>query len=151
MAEYDPQRSLDDIRRYGDQARDAYVRHAFATPYALVMAVMLFVVYAAGDLPAPWRTIVTAGGILLGGGAIVIGQRRAPVRRRPSGAEIAFCVVWGVALIVFYGAVRILAYAIGLPAPGMVAAGVLAVACFVVTLATRPLYRALLRNESRHG
>ncbi|HEY3685125.1 MAG TPA: hypothetical protein VGL93_18995 [Streptosporangiaceae bacterium] len=151
MTEYDPRRSLDDIRRYGDSTRDAYVRHAFATPYALVTAVMLFIVYAAVDLPSPWRMIVVALGLAVGVGAVAVGQARAPVRRRPSGAEIVFCVIWGVALVVVYGAARILAYAFGLPVPGIVAAGVLAVASGVAVVATRPLYRAMLRNESRHG
>jgi hypothetical protein len=150
MSEYDPRRSLDDIRRYGDSARDAYVRHAFATPYALVTGVMLFMVYAAVDLPSPWRTIVGVVGVLIGAVALAIGQKRAPVRRRPSGAEIAFCAVWGVGLVVVYGAARILAYTLGLPVPGVVAAGVLAVVSAVAVVATRPLYRAMLRNESRH-
>jgi F0F1-type ATP synthase assembly protein I len=55
---------------------------------------MLFMVYAAADLPSPWRMIV-----------IVLG----------------------------------------------LAAGVPAVASGVAVVAARPLYRALLRNESRRG
>lgn len=148
MSQYDARRSLDDIRQYGDSAREAYVRHTFATPYAVVSALMLFLIYAAIDLESPWRMILTLTGFALGLGSIAVGHRRAPVRRRPSLAELAFCVAWGIGLIMVYGAARIAADLLGLPVPGVIAAGVLAVASIVMMVASRPLYRSLLRREA---
>ena len=82
--QYGPEASLDDIRRMQDRTRDEYVRQGFRPRTVIAVAVALFIVVAAGDLPEPWDAVVS----LLGAAALValavVNMRRATVRRRPS-------------------------------------------------------------------
>lgn len=142
MSQYDAHQSLEDIDRYGDSTRDAYVRHSYSTPSIVSSAVALLLVYSALDLPSPWKMILTIAGL-----AVCVGS----VRRRPSAAEMGLYLGAGIALIVVYGAARTGAYLLGLPVPGIIAAGVLAAVSVVVSLASRPLHRSILRHEGRRG
>lgn len=151
MSQYDARRSLEDIDRYGDSTRDAYVRHSYSAPYVVSSAVALLLVYSALELPSPWRMVLTLAGLAICAAAVVMLCRRAPVRRRPSAAELGLYVAVGIVLIVVYGAARIGAYLLGLPVPGIIAAAVLAAASVVVMLLTRPLHRSILRQEGRRG
>jgi len=151
MTEYDPRRSLEDIDRYGNSSRDAYVQQNTALPYMVPVAVMLLLVYGSLDLPSPWNVIITVAGLVLGLGAATLAHVRAPVRRRPSPAELGLYLGWGVLLIVVYGAVRVGAYGLDLPVPGMIAAVIMAVVSVVSIVAMRPLIRSLMRREARRG
>lgn len=151
MTEYDPRRSLEDIDRYGASSRDAYVRHNTAMPYMVPIAVMLLLVYGAMDLPSPWGALITVAGLVLGIGVATLAHVRAPVRRRPSVAEFGLYLAWGILLVLIYGAVRTGAYGLGLPVPGVIAAGVMAVVSVVSMVVMRPLILSLLRREARRG
>lgn len=151
MSQYDAHQSLEDIDRYGDSTRDAYVRHSYSTPSIVSSAVALLLVYSALDLPSPWKMILTIAGLAVCVGSVATLCLRAPVRRRPSAAEMGLYLGAGIALIVVYGAARTGAYLLGLPVPGIIAAGVLAAVSVVVSLASRPLHRSILRHEGRRG
>ncbi|QHC23918.1 hypothetical protein [Streptomyces sp. GS7] len=147
MTSYDARTALDAIHHHQEQTRDAYVRHGSKLPYTLVTALTVFGFSAAFDLPNPWRTVtlLTASGLMTG--TLLVQQRRAPVRRKPSGAEWAFSLWVAGFVIVILVAAGIGARLLGLPEPGMVAGAVAAVATLVAGYATRPIVKALTRRD----
>ncbi|MER6305423.1 hypothetical protein [Streptomyces sp. NPDC001657] len=149
MTSYDARTALDAIHHHQEQTRDAYVRHGSSLPYLLVTALAVFSFSAAVDLPNPWRTLtlLAAGGLMAG--MLFVHQRRAPVRRKPSGAEWAFSLwVGGVVTVILVAAV-IGARLLKLPDPGLIAGAVAAVATLVAGYATRPIMKAVTRRDSR--
>lgn len=148
MTSYDAQTALDAIHHHQEQTRDAYVRHSSSLPSILVTALAVFSFSASVDLPNPWRTLtlLAAGGLMAG--MLFVHQRRAPVRRKPSGAEWAFSLwVGGVVTVVLVAAV-IGARLLELPSPGMIAGAVAAMATLVAGYATRPIMKAITRRNS---
>ncbi|WP_405743264.1 hypothetical protein OG422_14770 [Streptomyces sp. NBC_01525] len=150
MTSYDARTALDAIHHHQEQTRDAYVRHGSSLPYMLVTALAVFGFNAAFDLPNPWRTLIllAAGGLMAG--MLFVHHRRAPVRRKPSGAEWAFSLWLAGAVIVILVAAGIGARLLKLPEPGMIAGAVAAVATLVAGYATRPIIKAITRRDG-HG
>ncbi|MFD8544733.1 hypothetical protein [Streptomyces sp. NPDC059649] len=148
MTSYDARTALDAIHHHQEQTRDAYVRHGSSLPYLLVTALAVFSFSAAVDLPNPWRTLtlLAAGGLMAG--MLFVHQRRAPVRRKPSGAEWAFSLWLGGVVTVILVAAVIGARLLKLPNPGMIAGAVAAVATLVAGYATRPIMKAITRRNS---
>lgn len=151
MTPDDAHTSLDDIRRLQDRTRDEYVRHGFAYPYLLISALGLFIAFASFDLPVPWSTVVALAGVGVAVGVLPVHQRRASIRRKPTGPELLFHVAGAAGLIAAYVAFSIAAVVahlrFGMPAPHTVAAAALA----LTTLAcARPARRAL-QSIIRHG
>ncbi|MFH9229351.1 hypothetical protein [Streptomyces lydicus] len=148
MTSYDAQTALDAIHHHQEQTRDAYVRHSSSLPYILVTALAVFSFSASVDLPNPWRTLtlLTVGGLMAG--MLFVHQRRAPVRRKPSGAEWAFSLWVGGVVTVVLVAALIGARLLELPNPGVIAGAVAAMATLVATYATRPIMKAITRRNS---
>ncbi|MGE7437179.1 hypothetical protein [Kitasatospora sp. NPDC001175] len=147
MTSYDARTALDAIHHHQEQTRDAYVRHGSSLPYMLVTALSVFGFSAAADLQNPWRapTLLAAGGLMAG--TLFVHQRRAPVRRKPSGAEWAFSLWLGGVVIVILVAAVIGARLLKLPEPGVIAGAVAAVATLVAGYATRPIVKAITRQD----
>ncbi|MFB7633394.1 hypothetical protein ACFC0M_20985 [Streptomyces sp. NPDC056149] len=149
MASYDARTALDAIHHHQEQTRDAYVRHGSSFPYLFVSALAVFGFSAAYDLPNPWRTLtlLAAGGLMAG--MLFAHQRRAPVRRKPSGAEWVFSLWLGGVAIVILVAAMIGARLLGFSTPGVVAGAVVAVATLAAGYATRPVIKAITRRDDR--
>ncbi|MFF2813358.1 hypothetical protein ACFVT2_40595 [Streptomyces sp. NPDC058000] len=147
MTSYDARAALDAIHHHQEQTRDAYVRHGSKLPYMLFTALVVFGYSAAFELPNPWRTLILLAGSALMTGMLFVHQRRAPVRRKPSGAEWAFSLWLGGFVTVVLVAAVIGARLLGLPEPGMVAGAVGAVATLVAGYATRPIVKAITRRD----
>jgi hypothetical protein len=150
MTSYDARTALDAIHHHQEQTRDAYVRHGSSLPYMLTTALAVFGCSAAIDLPNPWRTLTLLAASGLMAGMLFVHQRRAPVRRKPSGAEWAFSLwVGGVVIVVLVAAV-IGARLLKLPNPSVLAGAVAALATLVAGYATRPILKAITRRND-HG
>ena len=137
----DAQSSLDGIRRMREHSAREYVRHLFSWPYTLATAVGVFLAFASYDLSGTWGGVVFWVGLLTTAAVPAVLRRRAPVHRRPGGAEVMWSVAIGLAMIVLYVVVQILAVLatlrLGMPAPHTVAAAAMA----VFVLATAGLSR----------
>jgi hypothetical protein len=144
--DYDPQASLDDIRRMQDRTRDEYVRHGFARSNVIAVAVLLFVAIASRDLPNPWDGAVSllAVGVLVA--MAIVHARRAPVRRQPSGRELLVMLGASAALVGALIGFVAAAHALDLPAPYTFAAAALALTSVVVAQWTRRAYAAVVRR-----
>ncbi|WP_030802259.1 hypothetical protein [Streptomyces sp. NRRL S-337] len=148
MTSYDARTALDAIHHHQEQTRDAYVRHGSSLPYMLLTALAVFGFSVAVDLPNPWRTLtlLAAGGLMAV--MLFVHQRRAPVRRKPSGAEWALSLwVGGVVTVILVAAV-IGARLLKLPNPGLIAGAVAAIATLVAGYATRPIMKAITRRNN---
>jgi hypothetical protein len=145
--QYDPQASLDDIRRMEDRTRDEYVRHGFARSNVVAVAVLLFIAIASRDLPNPWDGVVS----LLAVGALValaiVHARRAAVRRNPSGLELLLLLGASGALLAALVGFVAAARALDLPAPHTFAAAALALTSVVAARWTRRAYAAVVRRQ----
>jgi phosphatidylserine synthase len=146
MTSPDPQTSIDQIRRLQDRTRDEYVRHGFSRPYLLVLALAIFVMFASHDLSGPWDSVVGLLGAALLVAGLLVHQRRASVRRRPTALEALFSLVVGGVLLlicaVFLGA----AHSLDLPAPNTIAATAIALAIVCGAQLTRPVFTAIVRR-----
>jgi len=147
MTPHDLQTSAEEIRRLQDRTRDEYLRHGFSRPYLLVSALAVFMMFASHDLPGPyWDSAAGALGAALLVGGLVVHQRRASVRRRPTALELLFSAAIGAVLLlicaVFLGAARTL----DLPAPNTVAAAAIALAILLGANLTRPVFTAIVRR-----
>ena len=145
--QYDPQASLDDIRRMQDRTREEYVRHGFDRPHVLAVAVALFVAIASRDLPNPWDSVVN----LLAVGALVamaiVHARRAAVRRHPGRAELLLSLGAIVALLAALAGFVAAARALDLPVPNTFAAAALALTSVVTAQWTKPACMAIVRRS----
>lgn len=150
MTPNDAQASLDDIHRLQGETLDEYVRHSFSRRYVRVSALAMFIVFASLDLRSPWNTAayVLALGLFVGVG--IVQWRRAPVRRRQGGKELAFLlgVSGGLVVVVsvFSLITGVMNHMFGLPAPHAVAGVVVALLFIVIIELTRPVYRAIVRR-----
>ncbi|MBE2315887.1 hypothetical protein DVA67_007865 [Solirubrobacter sp. CPCC 204708] len=147
--QYDPQTSLDDIRRMQARTRAEYVRHGFAWRSVLAAAVGLFVVVAARDLPDPWDTIVSLGAAVVLVGMAIVHTRGAAVRRRGSAAELALLCGASVALIAAIAGLPALAEALELPAPNTFAAAAVALLSVGLARLTRSAFASAVRRQDR--
>ena len=147
MTPHDPQTSVEEIRRLQDRTRDEYVRHGFSRPYLLVTALAVFIMFASSDLPSPyWDNAVAALGLALTVGGLLVHQRRASVRRRPTALELLFSVGVGGVLVVVVSVSLGVAHTLGLPAPNTFAAAVIALTVLGGANLTRPVYTAIVRR-----
>jgi hypothetical protein len=147
MTPHDPQTSVEEIRRLQDRTRDEYVRHGFSRPYLLVTALAVFIVFASSDLPTPyWNNAAAAFGMALTVGSLLVHQRRASVRRRPTALELLFSVGAGVVLLLVGSVCLGVAHTLDLPAPNTLAAAAIALAVLGGANLTRPVYTAIVRR-----
>ncbi|MDH2425339.1 hypothetical protein [Sphaerisporangium sp. TRM90804] len=151
MTQHDAHASLDDIRRMQNRTREEYSRHGFARPYVLVSAVLLFVMFASADLPRPWNAVVGMVVLVLAVALLVVHQLRAAVRRRPTGLELLFYVGAAAVLLTIFSAFQIGAFALGLPAPNVIAAAALALTSVAAARPGRRVFEAIMRREGDRG
>ena len=147
MTSHDPQTSLEEIHRLQDRTRDEYVRHGFSRPYLLVSALAVFLMFASHDLPNPyWNSAAAALGVALVVGGLVVHQRRAAVRRRPTALELLFSVTLGAVLLLIWAVFLGAAQTLGLPAPNTIAAAVIALVILGGASLIRPAFTAIVRR-----
>jgi hypothetical protein len=145
--QYDPQASLDHIRRLQDRTRDEYVRQGFARPNVVAVAVALFVAIASRDLPGPWDggvSLLAVGALV---GMAIVHARRAPVRRTSSASEVLLLLGAAAALLAALVGFVAAAHALDLPAPYTFAAAALALTSIVVAQWTRRAFAAVVRRQ----
>ncbi|MEO3858215.1 hypothetical protein [Acrocarpospora sp. B8E8] len=155
MSPNDAQSTLDDIRRLQDRTRDELVGHNFSLPYALLMALGLFIGFASTDLPRPWNDVACLLGFGLYVGVTIlqqVRQCRSSVRPRslwvPTRLELVFYVGWAVSILLVFAAARTATWALDLPAQGTVAAAVVALAFVAATPLARRIVKAIMRQDS---
>jgi hypothetical protein len=147
MTSPDPQTSVEEIRRLQDRTRDEYVRHGFSRPYLLVTALAVFVMFASSDLPRPyWNNAVAVLGAALIVGGLVVHQRRAAVRRRPTALEVLFSVGLGIVLMVICSVCLGVTHTFDLPAPNTIAAAAIGLVVLCGANLTRPVFAAIVRR-----
>ncbi|MEV8637228.1 hypothetical protein AB0395_36860 [Streptosporangium sp. NPDC051023] len=154
MAFQDAQSTLDDIRRLQDRTHDELVRHAFALPYMLLMALGIFITYASTDLQSPWDDVVLLLGTGLYVGVIIVHTRaklcRASVRPRSISTplEMVFYLGWAFSPLLAFLASESAAEALDLPARGTLAAAVTAVTFVAAMPLTRRIAKAVMRQKN---
>jgi hypothetical protein len=147
--QYGPEASLDDIRRMQDHTRDEYIRQGFARRSVIAVAVALFVVVAARDLPDPWDSGVS----FLAAAALVtmaiVNMRRAAVRRHCGRLELLLLLGAAAALLAALIGAQALTDALDLPAPHTVAGAAIALASVAAAPWMRRAYAAAVRRDDR--
>ncbi len=121
----DAQNALEDIRRRGDQSRDAHVRFGQSGAALPLLALTVFLPFASFDLPNPWGGAVILPEAVLIAVILAAYLLRSPVRRPVTTTEAALGAAAGVALVAAFGGLAAAARMGGLPAPHTLAAALL--------------------------
>ena len=150
----DAQSTLNDIRRLQNRTRDELVRHTFALPYMVLMAVGIFVGYASTDLQAPWDDVVLVLGFGLFMGVVIVQHLRmcrASVRPRslwaPTGLELLFYLGWAASPLLLFLASASATETLDLPAQGTLAAAVTALTFVAATPLLRRVAKSLMQRQ----
>lgn len=157
MNPHDAQSSLDDIRRLQDTTRNEIARRSFAMPRVIVVALGLFVSFAAIDLGAPWQYIGAVAGLGLFAAVGIVYEYRAAVQRQPTLQETLYHVMVLLGVCMVFGAGRTLAFALldapahGLMSQAMAGAVVAALAYVAATPLNRRVMRSLVRQDGRRA
>ncbi len=142
--------SLDTIRRLEARSVEESVDHAFARPYMLLSALVVFVVFASSDLPGPWDGIVSALGLGLAAVVSFVSRRRVRVHRKLTGLEILYyaaaTVVFLVTIVAFQIAAAVAAWKLGMPAQHTVAAAATALTVVATVRPARKIFKAVARH-----
>jgi membrane protein YdbS with pleckstrin-like domain len=143
MHPHDAQSSLDDIRRLQDRTREQVARQGFALSYVLLAALGLLVGLVSVDLQNPWRTVAFLIGFGVFVGVGIVHERRALVKRKPTGMEWLFWVGLSAGLMLLFSIFRIAGWALfGLQPQGLLSQAAVAAAATAVTyVAVTPLIR----------
>ncbi|WP_129842485.1 hypothetical protein [Streptomyces sp. RFCAC02] len=138
MNPVDAQNALADIRRRGEQSRDAYLRFGHSRTAVLLLTLSVFLAFASFDLPNPWGGAMILPEAVLLAVMLVAYLHRSPVRRSITTREAALGAAVGTALVAVFKGLAAAVRAGGVPAPHTAAAALLCAAGAVcLTLAGR--------------
>ena len=143
----DARRSLDDIHRLQDRARDESIRHGFSPAYQAASAAVAFVMLAAADMPPRVGTVVALLAAVLLLAIALTHKNRAAVRRRPTGLEVLFQLGVAAVLVACYAGILAAAGALDLPAPHAIGGAVVVVLGLAVLSPTRRVCGALAERK----
>ncbi|MEV5572593.1 hypothetical protein AB0L06_21315 [Spirillospora sp. NPDC052269] len=147
----DAQASLARIGGMRERAADELVGHNFRLSAFTVPMLGLLLICASFDLPGPyWRPAVALLGMGLNVGFLIVHQRRAPVGRKMTAGEVALYLWAAGILLALIVTSLIAARMLDTPRPGLMTAGVVAVAWAPLGLGFRRLYGVFLCRNMPH-